>query len=507
MKRTRGSHIRAQVLFGLVLVMANLVVSRFQLRLDLTGDKRFTLSPATREILSDLPEAVTVTAYFTGELPPHLALARDEFRDLLVEYAQRSGGNVVYEFIDPNMADSLEEQALAKGIRPLLVNTRAKDKAEQLKVYMGAVVRMASEEGIIPVIQPGAPLEWELSSRIKQVSVAEKPVVGILQGHGEPSIEAQAQMAFGLGIHYGVEAMAIYDTLPIHGRFRSIIIVDPKDTIPAMRLQRLEEFMARGGGVVIAFSGVSSDLRNSPAINPRETGLAGWLRHLGIEVGQQVIVDAQCGQVQVMQQRGFFNVQTAVAFPYFPLVTDFGDHPVTKGLEAVLLQFASPLKWVGTDDFKATPLLRSSPNSNLLSPPLVIDIQRNWSKADFLPEPHVMGYAVEGPFGGGAGSRMVVLGNGDLAVSGTDRAMQINPDNVNLMVNAVDWVSDQTGLIDLRGKEVTYRPIRELEDGQRAWIKWSNLLVPVGLVLLYGLLRAQWRRRQRRQRMRPGHVE
>ena len=83
----------------------------------------------------------------------------------------------------------------------------------------------------------------------------------------------------------------------------------------------------------------------------------------------------------------------------------------------------------------------------------------------------------------------------------------MNPDNVNLLVNAVDWVTDSTGLIELRSKGITYRPIDELTDAERTTIKWTQLLLPILLVVGIGVGRKHYRRRQRKARMRPGHVE
>lgn len=348
-------------------------------------------------------------------------------------------------------------------------------------------------------------MEWELSSRIKEVSVQEKPVVGIMQGHGEPSVNAMAQAMQGLSVLYSVEPMAIYDTMPVHGRFRTIAIIDPADTISPMALQRLEEFMARGGGVVIAFSNAAGDLQRTPLVEQRTTGLDAWLARHGLHAEQDLVTDAQCGQVQVMQQRGFFNLQTAMAFPYFPLVTRFGEHPVASGLEAVVLQFARSFSVVGDSTYRYTPLLTTSDRTGSVALPHEIDLQRQWSDADFTQPPRHLAFAIEGPFGNGPGARLVVIGSGNFAVGA--EGGQLNPDNVNLLVNAVDWVSDQTGLIDLRGKGVNYRPIEELSEAERSTLKWSNLLLPILLVIAGGVLRMQWRRRQRKARTAPGHVE
>ncbi|HMZ49001.1 MAG TPA: GldG family protein, partial [Flavobacteriales bacterium] len=116
---TRAHFIRNALLIVVALVLVNMVGQRFKFRVDLTADQRYSLSPATLSLLNELPEAVTITAWFTEKMPPDLAVARQDFKDLLVEYANRSNGNVVFEFIDPNSSEPLIKKAQEAGIQPL----------------------------------------------------------------------------------------------------------------------------------------------------------------------------------------------------------------------------------------------------------------------------------------------------------------------------------------------------------------------------------------------------
>ncbi|MBL7986276.1 MAG: GldG family protein, partial [Flavobacteriales bacterium] len=228
--RTRAQMLRNAILLVVALVLINLIGQRYAFRLDLTSDKRYSLSPATLKLLKALPEAVTVSAFFTERMPPDLAIARQDFKEMLVEYAARSNGRLVFEFIDPNAADSLEAKAQQAGIQPMMAQTREKDKAESMRVYMGCTVRMGDRKSTVPVIQQGSALEWVLSSTIKEVSLADKPVIGLVQGHGEPPPEALNQLIQGLSVMYEVSRMAIYDTVAINDRFDALMMIDPQDT-------------------------------------------------------------------------------------------------------------------------------------------------------------------------------------------------------------------------------------------------------------------------------------
>ena len=115
------------VIIGIVVVV-NILADQFYFRLDFTADKRYTLSQATRDILESLDEPVTVTAYFTEDVPQQLMKVRKDFRELLVEYANASGGNVVYEFVDPSKSQEIEQKAMLEGIMPSIVNVRERDQ-------------------------------------------------------------------------------------------------------------------------------------------------------------------------------------------------------------------------------------------------------------------------------------------------------------------------------------------------------------------------------------------
>lgn len=505
--RTRIQAVRYALLLIAVVVLMNLLGQNLGFRLDLTDDDRYTLSTATLDIIKDLPEAVTITAYFTEGLPPDLERGRDEFRDMLVEYDRRSNGNVVFEFVDPNTDEAIEQEAQKAGIRPVQVNVREKDKQEVRKAYMGAVVRMGESFTALPLIQANSSMEWELSSAIRKVSVVVKPSLGFVQGHGEPSMNMVPQLLQELTVEYDVEPFTFLDTIPVYDRFEYLLFVNPTDTIPRQHIRWMEDALARGKGIVIAYDAIKSDLGTSPMVEMRHIGLEEWLATKGVRVGQSAITDASCGTVGVMQQRGGFNLQTQVPFPYFPLLKTFPEHPATAGLEAVLLQFCAPLSHDGDSTYVFRPLVTSSEKSNVVPLPLYIDIQKQWTDADFPRGDVAMGATLERKDDPAHG-RLAVFTNGSFVLNNMTggQIMQQNPDNINLLVNTLSWVSDQTGLIELRTKGTRFRPIEEMDEAERTSLKFINVLLPLIAVLVIGLLRWQWRKRQRRARMAPDHV-
>lgn len=501
----RPRQLRDATLLLVCVVLLNALAQRVNWRWDLTEGGRYTLSPATLELLDTLPEAITVTGWFTEDLPPDLAVVRQDLKDMLVEYRARSGGRVDFEMIDPGAREGGVDQALNEGVRRLMATTRVKDQARNMPVFMGAVVRMAGRKAVIPVVQRGAALEWTLSSAIKEVSTTGKRTIGFLQGHGEPSTSAIDQLAVALSPSYLVEATAIYEQFPINDRFHSLVILDPVDSFPPTHLARISEYMARGHGVVVAYSTVRGDLSVSGTVTRNTSGLEHWLARQGVQMEMRLLADARCGQVQVMQAG--MPVPVTINFPYQPLLQDFGAHPVTNGLDMALFQFATPLTCAPDSTHTCTPLLFSSDRSELVEAPFHIDLRREWTPADFTVGPQMLGAALEMSRPSADPSRLVVFGNGSFCtgIQG-GKVVQLPPGNINLMVNAIDWVSHDTALLELRGKEAGHRPIEMPDEARRAWLKWMNLLLPMAVVLLLGAGRWWWRKRQRSARMAPGHV-
>jgi gliding-associated putative ABC transporter substrate-binding component GldG len=412
---------------------------------------------------------------------------------------------VSYKFIDPNSDPLNESKAMQAGIRPVLIGVREKDQMKQQKAYLGAVLSLGKKTESIPFLGPGAPMEYALSSAIKKLSLTHKEVVGFVQGDGEPGLNQMPQASRQLSVLYQTEPVRISDSIPIPQHIKTLVLLGPTNTLPASHLQQLDTFLTRGGRLLVALDHVGADMRMGRG-DLVHTGVAGWLHKKGLIVGDNFVIDAQCAAIPMQQQQGFFNFQTNISFPFYPMISHFARHPVTVGLENVILEFASTLRYVGDSSLKYTPLAFTSALSDSLPAPLFINTQRQWRQQDFRRRGLVVAAALEGQIGGsGKSTKMVVISDGNFPVNGYSQAQaqrqQLEPDNVNLLVNAVDWLSDDTGLIGLRTKGVTSRPIAQLSDAFKSILKYINFLLPLLLVLAYGLIRARKNRRKRLYRM------
>ena len=483
-----------------IVIVVNILSENYNFRIDLTEGREYTLSKATREILRKLDKPVTITAYFSKDLPANIGNISGNLKDMLVEYGTRSDGNVVYKFVNPNENEASEREAVQNGIQPLMINVRDKDQIKQQKAYLGAVVSMGSRKENIPFIQPGSAMEYAFSTAIKKLSVVNKPSIAIIEGHGEPLLNEIMQVYKELSVLYDVQPLTLTDTTVLDEKYRTIAIVRPTDTIPPAQLAILDNYLAKGGNIFIALNRVQGDFSTATG-SALNLGLDEWLRRKGINVSDNFIVDATCGAVTLQQQQGGFTMSSQLQFPYLPVIQKFADNPITKGLESVSLQFASPITFTGDSSLKFTPIAFSSDKSGSLKVPLYFDIQKQWQLNDFPMSGLAVAAIIEGKISGNRNSKIVLVSDGDFAVGGGQPGMQLPQDNVNLMVNSIDWLSDDTGLIDLRTKGITSRPIKELEPGTKGLIKWLNFLLPILLIIIYGVIRVQINHNKRIKRM------
>ncbi|TNF46125.1 MAG: hypothetical protein EP310_00730, partial [Bacteroidetes bacterium] len=432
----------------------------------------------------------TVTAYFSEGLPPNIDKTRIDFKEMLSEYASRSGGNFMYEFINPNKDPQTEQEAMQNGISPVVINVREKDQSVQKKAYLGAILKYGEKSEVVPFVQPGSAMEYSLSSGLRKLTSDDKKLVGFIQGHGEPTISMMPQAMEPLNVLNIVEGVNLTDSTYLD-RYETLVLVAPTDSIPEKHLQMFDEYLAQGGNMVVAVNRVDGDLQQAMGMEIN-TGLENWLAEKNIVVEKNFVVDKNCGSVSVVQQQGIFSFTSQLSFPYLPVFTKFADHPVTSGLETVIMQFASEIKYTGDSTLQFTPLVFSSEKSGTQTAPLYFNIQKQWTDSDFPLQNVVVAAILEGKIAGPNNSKMIVFGDGNFPVNGQgQQAQQLSPDNVNLLVNSIDWLSDDTGLIELRTRGITSRMLDQIEDGKKNFLKWLNVLLPVILIIAYGIIRAQ----------------
>ncbi|MFH5882795.1 GldG family protein [Halalkalibaculum sp. DA3122] len=503
------------LLVGGIAITVNVLASELLLRFDLTENNRYTLSPASVEIAESLDDPVTVTAYFSQDLPPQLSQAQSEFRNFLEEFRAYSDGNMEYRFVNPGESDQAEREAQQAGIRPLSIQVRERDQVSQQRAYLGAVFQYGDKREVIPVIQPGTALEYSIASTIKQLTIEQKPKIGLLQGHGEPSRQEMNEVTNQLSQMYELVEVSGLDTTAVPPDIEVLMVVAPEQQLSQQELLHIDQYLMAGGRAVFAINRVRANPQRGMA-TPLNTGIERLLASYNVPVNADLVRDVNAANIQVQQQQGGFQIVNQVQYPYIPLVNNFGDHPVSEGLETAMFQFVSSVDVSQADSSQSlTPLVLSSEQTGVAQGQFNLNPMQEWNQQIF-PQAHIpLGVAVEGTFHSAfvdvdtievelASSRqtsLVVFGDGDFVINGRGQQQQqrLPQDNINLMVNAVDWLADDTGLIELRTQGVTSRPLANLADSTKTVLKYLNTFLPIALVVGYGVYRYQRRKIRRRK--------
>ncbi len=498
--KKRQSLTTGALLIAAIVIVVNVISYTLFFRVDFTRDKRFTLSSATLDLLKNLKQPVTVTAYYSENLT-QLEASKKEFKNLLAEYAARSGNKVVYNFINPNKNDSTEKEAAKLGIEPKIVQTREKDEQKAIRAFLGAVVKYGDKSEVLSFIPPGGPIEYQLSTCIKKLTLTKKPFVGFLQGDGEPTMQAMQQVNAELNILYNFQSLTLSDTTIIPADCKALVMVDPKDTFKAGQLKQLDNYLAKGGHLFIAYSGLDGNLQ-SGAGTALNIGLTQWLASKNIVLDPKFVIDAHCGSINLPQTFNGMQAYKQVKFPYLPIITNLSGHPITQGLNSCMLPFCSDIRFTGdTNKVKYTELEFTSDKTGLLPAPLTFQIEHDWVPEEF-PLTHMPVAAAITGVNGNKDAKIVVVCCGTFAVNGASQhPMQQEQDNIDLLANSVDWLSDDTGLIELRSKMTKAAPLKDVSDSAKQILRYLNFLLPILLVIFYGAIRMQMKKRTRIKRM------
>ncbi len=510
-----------------ILIVINLISVNVFGRLDLTDGDIYSLSESTKELISGLDDRITIKCYFSEDLdPPYNANAR-YVKDQLDEYKSYAGGNLTFSFVDP-IKEQKEQEARNYGIPAVPMQTLRRDKMEIKQVYMGLVVLFEDKQEVLPVIQNTETLEYELTRAIRKLTSKVTPKVAFTTGHGELSLEEQLRTVNQvLAEEFEVQPLDLKSLTVVPADIQTIYVVGPKSPFTQWEFYLLDQFLMRGGKLGLLIDRISADVQQGRA-EPINPGFDEFLSHLGVGINENMIIDAQCAQIAIQQQQGPFRFQSLREYPMFPRLNNLSkENLIVKDLENVNLIFASTLD---TTRFQSSPLkieviARTSKNTGLLAPPYSTDPMRKWTKADFIYGPQPVAVAITGNFSSmfagkpkppmdtlmasalnapgetrldsGDQGRVVIWADADFV---SDAVLR-DQSNLIMFQNMTDWLSQDQGLISIRSKDVTARPLEPVEDSTRTWVKFANIFLMPLIVIVFGVARWQIRRQNRRRQL------
>lgn len=498
------------VIFVVIIIFLNLVSVSIFGRLDLTKGKIYALSSSSKEVVRNLEDRMVVKAYFSKNLPGEFADTRRLIQDKLSEYQAYSKGKLRFEFIDPADEEELKQEAQKNQIFPASMRVVENDKLEIREVYMGLAFLYQGQTESIPLIQNTRGLEYDITKAIKKITSAGLKKVAFFTL--EPEIPQQMQGYQQMqSVHQTIRQMisesyelSVTDLNEPLENMEALIFTGIEDSLSQMQLFNLDQYLMQDGNVIMFQDRVFADIQNQKA-EPIKSNLFDLLAFYGINLKVNLIADADCGQVNVQRQQGFFRMSTPVSYPFLPIVHKVNkDNVIVKNIEQMQLIFASQIDTTNTGKLAFEPLLYTSKNSGLVQFPqldIMLDKYMNKNlKAMFIDGPYVVGGIFTGPmtsyFAAAMGntdvltestnSRLLLVTDADFIMDGAGAGA---PGNLEFTMNAVDYMVSESALIEIRSREVEYKPLKEISSGAKKIVRWLNILLPSVLLILLGIIR------------------
>lgn len=535
-----GSNTLVFILVVLAILAAiSFLSSRRFVRADLSDDKRYTISQSTKNVLRQLDDVVTINAYFSQK-PAQIAKIRRDVRDVLDEYRAISN-KLQIDFIDPGDDEAEKNKLRFLGIQERPVQVVEKDKVEIANVYMGLAVIYEDKKEILPVVQNTFALEYELTSRILKVIRTEDKTVGFLSGHDELDIDDERGLGGlkqELSKQFNVKKVSIDAGRGIEKDVTTLVVAGPKQEITESEKYEIDQFIMRGGRAIFLVDAIHIPQGTLQA-KPLTTGLNDLLEHYGVRLGNNLVLDVS--QDRLTYSDGFFTVTTD--YPYFIKVlkqyhyrtgeTSRGlsdESIITSQLESLTLNWASSLEvlsneegaietialakttdrsWTVQSPYDIAPNAQLQPPSSVRKSHTVAaslsgvfksfytdkDIPSNETTSSDEPEGEV---PVETETSGdrttiteSQPTQIVVVGNSALLQHG-----RLNEQT--FFLNTIDWLTLGDDLIHIRSRGVTDRPLKDVSEGGKSFLKIANIAgVPI-VVVVFGLIRYLLRRRAKR---------
>lgn len=518
----------AFVLVGILIVLNVLLIGVSGWRIDLTRDKAFTLAEATTETLGKLENPITITAYFTENLPAPFSDNARYAKDLLAEMRAASGGQLSFEFLDPQSQETDEDREKKKdvkrdifgrtvrdktsveteleglGIQPVEVRVFEEDEAKTMRAYMGLAVRYGEEKEALPVIQDVSMLEYDLTSIVRRLVRQKAPMVGVVQGHGEPDLNSEMDKVVNmLKLNYEMKPVKL-DEGKVPDDVDVLLVIGPQQAWSDAEIKAVDSWLMQGKSAAFFLDRYTIDLKTFQP-TPSAQNLDALVGAYGVELGSQLVGDVTCASLNVSERRGFMVVQMPKPYPFIPQVKQLeGDSALSKGLTDIALPFAAPL-YPKSDlaGVNVEVLAKSSAKSWLEDgTPENLAPMREWGDATIgFTGPYSLVATVRGSLPSLADPTQKSAKESRVIVAGTSTMFNeavLSPQNAALLLNMIDWLSLDSKLLDMRARSLTEAPIDpNLSPGAKTLVKAGNVITAV---LLDGVFAAvlMLRRRSRR---------
>jgi len=541
-----------------LLLVINIIGSFFFFRLDLTKDKRYTLSSTSLHIIEQVKNPLYIKVYMQGELPSEFKRLQLETRQMLEEF-QGYNSNIIFEFIDPleDEASSMDniKELYRKGLTPINISVDDKGKQSQAMVFPWAIAVYDNKEVNIPLLKNimGASttdkiigsvqhLEYSIADALHKITNDKQKKIAIIKGNGElheayiAKFLLQTKESYHIG-PFTLDSVAKQplNTLTELKKYDLAIIAKPTEAFSESEKQVLDQYIINGGKTIWLIDQIVAEMDSlysptgSALAFPRDLNLNDFFFKYGVRIYPDLVKDEQGSPIKLASgEQGSTTQFQEFNWKFAPQVYSQSNHPIVKNVGGIKFDFANAIDTL-KNGIKKTVLLQSSPYSKRIGTPTDINlnsVNEETTPADYLNKGNIpLAVLLEGKFHSmfenrilafdqnnfqakGNSSKMVVISDGDIIKNQLDKnGMPVELgydqrsgnlyDNKDFLMNCVNYLLDDTGLINIRSKDLDL----PLLDKEKVYENYTNIQLltiglPIVILAVFGLLFTFLRKRK-----------
>lgn len=553
----KNNRIQLLYIFGIVLTL-HLLGSFFFYRFDLTKDKRYTLSTTSLNLLKEVKNPLSIKVYMQGDLPAEFKRLQQETKQILEEF-QAYNSNIVFEFVDPmeNQEESMDliKDLYRKGLTPINITVDDKGKQSQALVFPWAIATYDNKEVSIPLLknQMGASttqkvigsvqhLEYSFSDAFNKITKAKQKKVAIIKGNGELKEAFIAKFLLQVRDSYFIAPFTLDSVAKNPGgslqalkEYDLAVIAKPSEAFSESEKQVLDQYLMNGGKTIWLVDQVVAEIDSlynpsgASLAYPRDLNINDLFFKYGIRINPDIVKDEQGSPIQLASgEPGSATRFQQFNWKYAPLVTPISTHPIVKNLGGIKFDFTNSIDTL-KNSIKKTVLLQSSPYSKRVGTPTAINlsmVSETTSPADYPNTGGIpLAVLLEGSFHSALENRvkafeqtnfqstskptkMIVISDGDILRNqldknqlpvelGYDQRSGNLYDNKDFLMNSVNYLLDDSGLINIRSKDLAL----PLLDKEKVYTNYSTIQVltiglPILILGIFGLVFTYVRKRK-----------
>lgn len=551
LKSTPVKALMALVLIVIINIIGNSIYSRF----DLTKDKRYTLSEASKLTVSEVNSPLVIDVFLEGDFPSEFRRLQTETRQLLEEF-NNFNDEIIFNFINPlkdeSTRDANIQSLIARGMQPRQLNVQKNGKTSQELIFPWALasynnntvtinliknkVGVATDQLISNSVQQ---LEYAFADGFNKLVSARSKKIAILKGNGQLDDIYMADFLRTIKDYYFIAPFTLdsvatnpQSTLKSLNNYDLILSAQPSQPFSEEEKYVLDQYTMQGGKSIWLTDGVFMDkdsLLNSAGQGvaiPKDLNLNDFFFKYGIRINKTIVKDMYSAPIALAIGEGSQSQIQPIQWQYSPLAAGNPDHPITKNINLIKFDFASPIDTL-KNTLKQTIIIQSSKLTGIDGVPKIIDLAEVTKSADpklFNKGVQNLGVLIEGEFTSvyqnrvkplnlnedltkSVTTKMIVISDGDVIKNdvvkgkpqelGFDRWTGQSFGNKEVLVNGVNYLLDNSGLINIRNRELklAYLNPDKIEAEKSKW-QALNIILPLVLLALFGFTFGYLRRKK-----------